>query len=600
MDTMLQVAGDDPVPPSRLQPKLPADLETICLKCLEKSAARRYLTAQALADDLHHFLAGEPILARPVGGAERCWKWARRRPAVASLLAVSVLGLLTMLIGAVYFTVQLRQERNSALDQKGRAEENAAEARRQEEKTRQQERLTDKERGAEAGEADARRDLDKSRRSLLTAEIWRAAGLLDHEPTEALGRLENREACPPDLRDFAWRYYRGLCLDWKPALLQGHLGAVESVAVRRDGKVLASASVGVDACIKLWDLETRKEIATLRDHKGDVHCVAFSPDGALLASGGEDKTVKLWDVDKRQVIATLEKHSGPVNSMAFSPDGKWLASSSMWLDPNEKNQNKWFKKGEVQLWNVPERKHEKLLCSMPDDGIQAVSFAPDGKTVAFGATWGGSLHLIDVDTGKEIDKHQQVGWVYRVAYSPDGLTVAWTTAAQLAILLDVVGKQTRLTLRGHQTDMDGLAWSPDGKTLATGSSDGVIKLWDSATGKERLSLRGTARSIESIAFTPDGNTLVVAHGAQIELWDLAPRTSWATYSTNKGYAPSLCLKTVRPWPLPPPRRGCSSCGTSVPGRNVRWISAADRARRWPLPRAAASSPSARTAGRKKT
>ena len=78
------------------------------------------------------------------------------------------------------------------------------------------------------------------------------------------------------------------------------------VAVRRDGKILASASGGADACIKLWDLETRKEIATLPGHKGGVNSVAFSPDGALLASGGDDKTVKLWDVDKKQA----DRHAG--------------------------------------------------------------------------------------------------------------------------------------------------------------------------------------------------------------------------------------------------------------------------------------------------
>ena len=88
METLLQVMSSEPVPPSREQPKVPRDLETICLKCLEKAPGRRYASAAALADDLHRFLSGQPIAARSTSLARRGIKWARRRPEAAALAAI--------------------------------------------------------------------------------------------------------------------------------------------------------------------------------------------------------------------------------------------------------------------------------------------------------------------------------------------------------------------------------------------------------------------------------------------------------------------------------------------------------------------------------
>src|SRR5262249_51786267 len=96
LDTIVQVVHEEPVPPSRLNAQVPADLETVCLKCLQKEPARRYEAAAALADDLDRFGRGEPVRARPVGLAERVLKWARRRPALAAAYA---LGLLALLLG---------------------------------------------------------------------------------------------------------------------------------------------------------------------------------------------------------------------------------------------------------------------------------------------------------------------------------------------------------------------------------------------------------------------------------------------------------------------------------------------------------------------
>ncbi|MBA4189159.1 MAG: hypothetical protein C0467_14270 [Planctomycetaceae bacterium] len=114
VDTIMQVVHDDPVPPTHLVPGIPRDLETICLKCLRKDPSRRYPTAADLADDLRRWHEGEPIMARPVGSAERVWKWARRRPTTAALVAVSILVAVGIVFGSIWFTDRLRVERNVA------------------------------------------------------------------------------------------------------------------------------------------------------------------------------------------------------------------------------------------------------------------------------------------------------------------------------------------------------------------------------------------------------------------------------------------------------------------------------------------------------
>jgi tetratricopeptide (TPR) repeat protein len=125
LETLAQVQGVDPVAPSHLQPGVPRDLETVCLKCLEKAPARRYATAEALAEDLRRCQVGEPILARPARSWERCWRWARRRPALAAALAVSGAAVALMLGGAFYYNAQLR----IAVEQARSAERSALEQR---------------------------------------------------------------------------------------------------------------------------------------------------------------------------------------------------------------------------------------------------------------------------------------------------------------------------------------------------------------------------------------------------------------------------------------------------------------------------------------
>ena len=120
-ETERQVIAEEPVPPGRLNPKVPRDLETICLKCLHKDPQRRYATAAALADDLRRFGEGRPIQARPLGWAGRLWRWVRRKPAAAALVAMALALVGLALGGGLWLERQRAEQRAETARQEGRA-----------------------------------------------------------------------------------------------------------------------------------------------------------------------------------------------------------------------------------------------------------------------------------------------------------------------------------------------------------------------------------------------------------------------------------------------------------------------------------------------
>ena len=278
-----------------------------------------------------------------------------------------------------------------------------------------------------------------------------------------------------------------------------------SVAFSPDGSLLASGSQGI---VKLWDVSTRQEVATLTGHSGWVYSVVFSPDGSLLASGSWDKTVKLWDVSKCQEVATLTGHSEEVYSIAFSPDGGLLASGS--------------EDGTVRLWDVSTRQ-EVATPTEASSSVYSVAFSPDGSLLASGS-WDKTVKLWDVSTRQEVATltgHSKE--VQSVAFSPDGSLLASGSWDKTVKLWDVSTRQEVATLTGHSLDVRSVAFSPDGSLLASGDEDDLVRLWDVSRRQEVAILTGHSDWVNSVAFSPDGSLL--ASGSDddtILLWNVTP------------------------------------------------------------------------------
>src|SRR5262249_26130716 len=172
LDTLAQLQLQEPVAPCQLSPTVPRDLETICLKCLQKEPAQRYPSSRELADDLARYLNGEPIRARPVGGLERALRWMKRRPAAAALLGV--IGLAIAVLAAVWvsFTIRLEEQRQEAIKERDRAAEQAQIAQRQTEHARKQSEQAARLLALTAAAVD---DIAISARGAKTDEAWYAS-----------------------------------------------------------------------------------------------------------------------------------------------------------------------------------------------------------------------------------------------------------------------------------------------------------------------------------------------------------------------------------------------------------------------------------------
>lgn len=238
-----------------------------------------------------------------------------------------------------------------------------------------------------------------------------------------------------------------------------------------------------------------------------VRSVAFSPDGKVLAGGGEDGSIYLWHLPSLREQTSQSRHSDKVTCVTFSPDGKTVASCG--------------RDETVKLWEAATGR-QLASWSLSGGVVWSVAYAPDGQKLAAACNRGG-VKLLDAATGKELATFRgQDRATHAAAFAPDGRTMAVGNREGVVQVCDVASVKVVQTLTGHSDGVFCLAYAPDGKTLASGSDDKTVKLWDLGAGKERSTLSAHTTAVSGLAFAPDGQTLIsVSRGGTVIRWEAA-------------------------------------------------------------------------------
>jgi WD40 repeat protein/tRNA A-37 threonylcarbamoyl transferase component Bud32 len=473
--TLDQVREQAPEAPSKRNRRISRDLETICLKCLEKDPRRRfYESAAALADDLERYLKGEPILARRTSAVERLGKWARRRPAAAGLIAASVIAALAL---AAVTVDRISRER--------------------------------------------KRRVDYFLRIALAEREWQGNNILNAQ------RI--LEDCDKDLRRWEW-HYLAQTLRMRSLPSPRHECPIFGLAFSPDGKRLVSASM--EGGLKHWDGATLRPLPGPDGPRGYAVSVAFSPDGEQLAAvfgnrGDEAPgSILIWRMDTGQKQVLLG-HQGINWSVAFSPDGKRLVSTGedhtirIWDTASGRQVQQPFKESDNPTSAVfsPDGQYVAYATGSRDQYV--LENRPGRITLRSTKTW---------QVVRTLEKHG--GGVNALAFSPSGHELASASSDETVKIWDVRTGSVLHTLKGHTQFVVGVAYSPDGSRLVSASEDGSLRVWDPATGEFLAGFWGHRAMVNCVAFHPDGKH--VASGSDdytIRLWDITEKTGPRTLHT---------------------------------------------------------------------
>jgi WD40 repeat protein len=501
-----QIGEQDPPRPRQLRPEVPRDLETVVLKAMAREPQRRYADAAALAEDLRRFLVHEPIRARRVGLAERLGKWVRRRPALASLLAVSGAALAALVVTLAVSNAQV----SDALAEQTKAKNDL--------------QVANQELGKKTTDLEEALGREKEER------YWSFVGLAARElaANNVAAADQLLDQCPDGLRNWEWHYLKRQCRAML-ASVEFPAETVTALAFTPDGSSLVACTLhggtGVGQ-VRFLAPRSGKEIRNLPLGKEGVFDLALNPDGSRLAVS-QSRDLKLLEAATGKELWSLGRIA---RHLHFLEGGRLFAYSG------EKAILYDAATGATES-SSPLRFPDGIVLSRDRKIAAGYEYTATKTVLVYNPASGevrARLLMPDHLPQRTAEESKIVG----VTFSPDQRLVAAATAHRVALWeLPTTplppgkkgGGEGRLLWHfPAQGGVRCLEFHPDGTQLAVGRADRAVTLLDWKTGQPRRTLRGPRFAIDGLAFHPRGHLLAARCGQSLCVWDPADESEAIT------------------------------------------------------------------------
>jgi len=509
-ETLRRVVHEIPAAIRTLVPGIARDLETICLKCLEKEPQLRYASAAELADDLQRFLNHEPILARSASTGELLFRFYRRKPLVSSLALALVLAICTGLV-TVFFLWKQSEARRIRIEQALVETAEASQLAQQQQKT--------------------------SQRLLYLNSVSLAEKEVSANLAHARDQLVN---CRPELRDWEWDYLWKRC---HPELLvlSGHKQAVRVCRFSPEGGMVASGSgswgVPEPGEVLVRDTQTGKVVWQLGEHLGQITGLAFHPTRNLLASCDQswrsDKSgcTHVWDLDTGKRLVSL-RLSRSTYDVQFDPTGEFLATAGA--------------DGRVRLFRTENWRLIRTVLHHRKS-VHAISFHPSGELLA-SAGRDGRLCVFEIATGKLVYEQDDLTDVRCVSFSPDGSLLACSTFNGNVLVWQTAGWQLHSRRWSPTGRVGSLEFSPNSSSLLVSTVSGTSQVWDVKSGQIKRSIPTHYPGTLFATFNSEGDMIATCGSdSHVKIWSTAFQSEPNNYRVQDSFISDVAVIPGSNW-----------------------------------------------------